>query len=87
MRVCHPCEGAMPIFSASLRFRRMIPEGNPLRDRWFQEHVSIGMNKNKRLTKNWPQPLMKPNAEVSRAPDISSPEVFSGAEGQLLGSA
>ena len=27
---CHPCAGAMLIFSVSLQFYRMIPEGNPL---------------------------------------------------------
>ena len=26
---CHPCAGAMLIFSVSLQFQRMIPEGNP----------------------------------------------------------
>ena len=26
---CHPCAGAMLIFSASFPFQRMIPEGNP----------------------------------------------------------
>ena len=27
---CHPCAGAMLIFSVSFQFYRMIPEGNPL---------------------------------------------------------
>ena len=27
---CHPCAGAMLIFSASFQFERMIPEGNAL---------------------------------------------------------
>ena len=27
---CHPCAGAMLIFSISFQFYRMIPEGNPL---------------------------------------------------------
>ena len=31
MCACHPCAGAMLIFSASLQFQRMIPEGNPQR--------------------------------------------------------
>ena len=26
---CHPCAGAMQIFSVSFQFYRMIPEGNP----------------------------------------------------------
>ena len=26
---CHPCAGAMLIFSVSFQFYRMIPEGNP----------------------------------------------------------
>ena len=26
---CHPCAGAMLIFSVSFQFKRMIPEGNP----------------------------------------------------------
>ena len=26
---CHPCAGAMLIFSVSFQFQRMIPEGNP----------------------------------------------------------
>ena len=26
---CHPCAGAMLIFSVSIQFQRMIPEGNP----------------------------------------------------------
>ena len=26
---CHPCAGAMPIFSVSFQFQRMITEGNP----------------------------------------------------------
>ena len=26
---CHPCAGAMLIFSASFQVLRMIPEGNP----------------------------------------------------------
>ena len=30
---CHPCAGAVLIFSASLQFWRMIPEGNPPRAR------------------------------------------------------
>ena len=29
MCACHPCAGAMLIFSVSLQFERMIPEGNP----------------------------------------------------------
>ena len=29
MCACHPCAGAMLIFSASFQFSRMIPEGNP----------------------------------------------------------
>ena len=29
--VCHPCAGAMLIFSVSFQFYRMIPEGNPSR--------------------------------------------------------
>ena len=28
---CHPCAGAVLIFSVSFRFQRMIPEGNPTR--------------------------------------------------------
>ena len=28
---CHPCAGAMPIFSVLFQFYRMIPEGNPQR--------------------------------------------------------
>ena len=28
---CHPCAGAMLIFSVSFQFQRMIPEGNPTR--------------------------------------------------------
>ena len=28
-RACHPCAGAMLIFSVSFQFQRMIPEGNP----------------------------------------------------------
>ena len=28
---CHPCAGAMLIFSASFQCKRMIPEGNPAR--------------------------------------------------------
>ena len=30
IRACHPCAGAMLIFSVSFQFYRMIPEGNPL---------------------------------------------------------
>ena len=42
---CHPCAGAMLIFSVSFQFYRMIPEGNPYRfgteeartcETWFQ---------------------------------------------------
>ena len=29
MFACHPCAGAMLIFSVSFRFERMIPKGNP----------------------------------------------------------
>ena len=29
MCACHPCAGAMLIFSASFQFQRMVPEGNP----------------------------------------------------------
>ena len=27
---CHPCAGAVLIFSASFQFERMIPTGNPV---------------------------------------------------------
>ena len=29
---CHPCAGAMLIFSVSFQFQQMIPEGNPPSD-------------------------------------------------------
>ena len=33
--VCHPCAGAMLIFSVSVQFERMIPEGNPCSTKTF----------------------------------------------------
>ena len=36
---CHPCAGAMLIFSVSFQFYRMIPEGNPV---WCEKILVLG---------------------------------------------
>ena len=37
--VCHPCAGAMLIFSASFKLLRMIPEGNPYKARYNTRRI------------------------------------------------
>jgi hypothetical protein len=38
---CHPCAGAMLIFSVSFEFKRMIPEGNPIPSNTALDRVLI----------------------------------------------
>ena len=42
MCACHLCAGAMLIFSASLQFQRVIPEGNPSGLRYVEVERSHG---------------------------------------------
>ena len=39
MCACHPCAGALLIFSASFQVQRMIPEGNPTRSRFLPSTI------------------------------------------------
>ena len=53
---CHPCAGAMLIFSVSFQFYRMIPVGNPAEEVFFATSIASQISSSRKLrVKDWLQ--------------------------------